>query len=92
MLQQTQVVTVIPYYERWLKIFPTWKALAAASETGGDQGLGRARLLSARAEFAGAGEGGRAAGGEMPRTEEALLALPGVGPYTAAAVGSIAFG
>jgi len=91
MLQQTQVVTVIPYYERWLKIFPTWQALAAASET--DiikqwEGLGyyrRARNLQKLAQAV-------AAVGEMPRNEEALLLLPGVGPYTAAAVGSIAFG
>src|ERR1700735_3327435 len=32
MLQQTQVVTVIPYYERWLKLFPTWQALASVEE------------------------------------------------------------
>ena len=91
MLQQTQVVTVIPYYERWLKIFPTWQALAAASET--DiikqwEGLGyyrRARNLQKLAQAV-------AVVGEMPRDEEGLLALPGVGPYTAAAVGSIAFG
>ena len=92
MLQQTQVVTVIPYYERWLKIFPTWKALAAASETEVIkmwEGLGyyrRARNLQGLAKAV------ARAGGEMPRSEEGLLALPGVGPYTAAAVGSIAFG
>jgi A/G-specific adenine glycosylase len=91
MLQQTQVVTVIPYYERWLKIFPTWKALAAASETEVIkqwEGLGyyrRARNLQGLAKAV-------AAVGKMPRHEEGLLALPGVGPYTAAAVGSIAFG
>jgi A/G-specific adenine glycosylase len=92
MLQQTQVVTVIPYYERWLKIFPTWTALAEAKEhevIKAWEGLGyyrRARNLQALAKAV------MAAGGEMPRTEEALLALPGIGPYTAAAVGSIAFG
>jgi A/G-specific adenine glycosylase len=92
MLQQTQVVTVIPYYERWLKIFPTWQALAAASETEVIkqwEGLGyyrRARNLQGLAKAV------AQTGGEMPRTEEALLSLPGVGPYTAAAVGSIAFG
>jgi A/G-specific adenine glycosylase len=92
MLQQTQVVTVIPYYERWLKIFPTWKALAAASETEVIkvwEGLGyyrRARNLQGLAKAV------AEAGGEMPRSAEGLLALPGVGPYTAAAVGSIAFG
>jgi A/G-specific adenine glycosylase len=92
MLQQTQVVTVIPYYERWLKTFPTWAALAEAQEhevIKAWEGLGyyrRARNLQALAKAVAAG------GGEMPRSEEGLLALPGIGPYTAAAVGSIAFG
>ena len=92
MLQQTQVVTVIPYYERWLKLFPTWEALAVAQETAvikAWEGLGyyrRARNLQALAKAV------TGAGGAMPRDEEKLLALPGIGPYTAAAVGSIAFG
>lgn len=91
MLQQTQVVTVIPYYERWLKTFPTWQALAKAKESAvlkAWEGLGyyrRARNLQALAKAV-VGEGG------MPQSEEGLLALPGIGPYTAAAVGSIAFG
>jgi A/G-specific adenine glycosylase len=91
MLQQTQVVTVMPYYERWLKTFPTWEALAGAKEVDvikAWEGLGyyrRARNLQALAKAV-AVEGG------MPRTEEGLRLLPGVGPYTAAAVGSIAFG
>ncbi len=91
MLQQTQVVTVIPYYERWLKVFPTWKALAGAKEHDvlkAWEGLGyyrRARNLHALAKA-------MAEMGVMPQTEEGLLALPGIGPYTAAAVGSIAFG
>ena len=91
MLQQTQVVTVIPYYERWLKVFPTWKALAGAKEHDvlkAWEGLGyyrRARNLHALAKAMGEA-------GVMPQTEEGLLALPGIGPYTAAAVGSIAFG
>src|ERR1700683_4737045 len=56
MLQQTQVVTVIPYYERWLKLFPTWKALAGAREHDlikAWEGLGyyrRARNLQALAK------------------------------------------
>ncbi len=89
MLQQTQVVTVIPFYERWLKQFPTWAALARAPEEAvlkAWEGLGyyrRARNLHALA---------RAVGETMPQSEEGLRALPGVGPYTAAAVGSIAFG
>jgi A/G-specific adenine glycosylase len=92
MLQQTQVVTVIPYYERWLKLFPTWEALAGAKEHDvikAWEGLGyyrRARNLQALAQAV-AREGGK-----MPRSEEGLRALPGIGPYTAAAVGSIAFG
>jgi len=92
MLQQTQVVTVIPYYERWLKQFPTWRALAEAQEVDvikAWEGLGyyrRARNLQALARAV------VCAGGGMPRSEEGLRALPGIGPYTAAAVGSIAFG
>src|SRR5271163_2922073 len=92
MLQQTQVVTVIPYYERWLKLFPTWRALAEAKEHDvikAWEGLGyyrRARNLHALARAV-AGNGG-----ELPISGEGLLALPGIGPYTAAAVGSIAFG
>ncbi|MCE0496366.1 MAG: A/G-specific adenine glycosylase [Methylacidiphilales bacterium] len=92
MLQQTQVVTVIPYYERWLKQFPTWDALAGAKEGAvikAWEGLGyyrRARSLQALAKTV------VEQGGELPRSEEGLLALPGIGPYTAAAVGSIALG
>lgn len=92
MLQQTQVVTVIPYYERWLKLFPTWEALACAKEPDvikAWEGLGyyrRARNLQALAKAV------VQDGGKMPRSEEGLRALPGIGPYTAAAVGSIAFG
>jgi A/G-specific adenine glycosylase len=92
MLQQTQVVTVIPYYERWLKLFPTWQALANAGEIAvikAWEGLGyyrRARNLQALAKAV------AVAGGKMPRSEKGLRALPGIGPYTSAAVGSIAFG
>jgi A/G-specific adenine glycosylase len=92
MLQQTQVVTVIPYYERWLKLFPTWRALACAKEHNvikAWEGLGyyrRARNLQALAKAVARQVG------TMPRSEEGLRALPGIGPYTAAAVGSIAFG
>jgi A/G-specific adenine glycosylase len=92
MLQQTQVITVVPYYERWLKLFPTWKALARAKEHDvikAWEGLGyyrRARNLQALARAV------AREGGVMPRSEKGLRALPGIGPYTAAAVGSIAFG
>jgi A/G-specific adenine glycosylase len=92
MLQQTQVQTVIPYWERWLRQFPTVQALANAdlsSVLKGWEGLGyysRARNLH------------RAAGlmvtqfdGRVPERAEDLLALPGIGRYTAGAIGSIAF-
>ncbi len=90
MLQQTQVVTVLPYFERWLKQFPSWQALAAAHEDEvikAWEGLGyyrRARNLHALARAV-------APLGEVPRSGAELLLLPGIGPYTAAAVGSIAF-
>lgn len=93
MLQQTRVDTVIPYFSRFLDRFPTARALAAASE---DEvlslwsGLGyyrRARLL-----YAGVREVVEQYGGEVPRGADALRALPGVGRYTAGAIGSIAFG
>jgi A/G-specific adenine glycosylase len=92
MLQQTQVITVIPYYGRWLKLFPTWQALAEAGETEvikAWEGLGyyrRARNLHALAKAV------METGGTMPASGEGLLALPGIGPYTAAAIGSISFG
>ena len=91
MLQQTQVVTVIPYYERWLKLFPDWRTLAQATEESVIktwEGLGyyrRARNLQALAKAVMAG------GGKMPRDVAGLLALPGIGPYTSAAIGSIAY-
>ncbi len=93
MLQQTTVVTVGPYYARFLERWPTVEALAAA---GLDevlhawQGLGyyaRARNLHRCAKAVAAGHGGR-----FPSSEEGLLTLPGIGGYTAAAVAAIAFG
>jgi A/G-specific adenine glycosylase len=92
MLQQTTVAAVIPYFERFLARWPTAADLAAA---------GQDELL---AEWAGLGYYGRAhrlqaaavivaeSGGDLPGTRDELLALPGIGDYTAAAVASIAFG
>ena len=93
MLQQTRVSTVIPYFGRWLGRFPTAETLAAAPL--GDvlkawEGLGyyrRARLLHEGAKVVVTEHGGR-----LPETYTELLKLPGFGPYTAAAVASIAFG
>jgi A/G-specific adenine glycosylase len=93
MLQQTTVATVIPYFERFLARFPTLESLAAAGEdevTALWSGLGyyaRARNLRQAAVAAVAEHGGA-----LPRTEAELRALPGLGPYTAAAVAAIAFG
>ncbi len=93
MLQQTQVTTVIPYYERFLEAFPTIQALADASQD--DllkqwEGLGyysRARNLQAAAQ-----QVMQDYHGQMPTTVEDLLKLKGIGRYTAGAIASIAFG
>ena len=93
MLQQTQVETVIPYYQRWLAAFPTLGALAAAPQQqvlALWEGLGyysRARNLHRAAQ-----QVVQAHGGALPRTAEALRTLPGIGRYTAGAIASIAFG
>ncbi len=92
MLQQTQVKTVIPYFNRWLSDYPDWNKLASASEQSvlkSWEGLGyysRARNLHRLAkiiveEFE----------GELPSSIEALLKLPGIGRYTAGAIASLAF-
>lgn len=92
MLQQTQVKTVLPYYDRWMKALPSWRALDRAPM---DrvlklwEGLGyyrRARNLKTAArrvmeDF----------GGHLPSEEADLRSLPGVGPYSAGALLSIAF-
>ncbi|MGB7285079.1 MAG: A/G-specific adenine glycosylase [Candidatus Acidiferrum sp.] len=93
MLQQTRVAAVIPYYERFLARFPDVRALADAPQEDVLKlwsGLGyysRARNLQRAAQQIVARPGG-----EFPNDEEALLALPGIGRYTAAAILSIAFG
>ncbi len=90
MLQQTQVTTVRPYYAKFLAAYPRVEDLAAASSDevlGMWAGLGyyaRARNFHACARVV-AGLGG------FPDTVEGLRALPGVGPYTANAIGAIAF-
>ena len=93
MLQQTRVDVVIPYYERWLALFPTVHALAGA---GSDdvirawEGLGyysRARNLHRAAGIVRERYAGR-----VPADLDALRALPGIGDYTAGAIASIAYG
>lgn len=92
MAQQTRVDTVVPYYLRWLEQFPTVEALARAPEDDvlkAWEGLGyysRARNLHRAAKIVREGHGGR-----LPDTVAGLRTLPGVGPYTAGAVASIAY-
>lgn len=92
MLQQTRTETVGPYYERFLQRFPDVNALALCSEEEvlkAWEGLGyysRARNLRKAAQMVVSEYGGR-----FPDSLAALRALPGVGPYTAAAILSIAF-
>lgn len=92
MLQQTGVQTVIPYYRRFLKRFPTFRSLARAPEErvlALWSGLGyyaRARNLRRAAQRIVEEHGGR-----MPRDRATVESLPGIGPYTAGAVLSFAF-
>jgi len=93
MLQQTRVETVIPYFRRFLERFPTVGDLAASTEDEAValwSGLGYYRRVRALREAAGLIV--ERHGGRFPDCREDLLALPGVGPYTAGAVLSIAFG
>jgi A/G-specific adenine glycosylase len=92
MLQQTQVKTVLPYYERWMARFPDIRSVAEAPE---DtllkhwEGLGyysRARNIQKTAQIL-----LRDYDGEVPAELSTLRKLPGIGPYTAAAILSLAF-
>ena len=92
MLQQTQVKTVIPYWERWMRELPTIHAAAQASPAKLHklwEGLGyytRVRNLQKAAQQIVAQHGGR-----FPENFDDIHALPGIGRYTAGAIASIAF-
>lgn len=92
MLQQTQVATVWPYYKKWMADYPSISHLAAAGQDSvlkSWEGLGyysRARNLHRGARLV-----MQAFGGKLPDTLKELLTIPGIGPYTAAAIASIAF-
>ena len=92
MLQQTRVAAVIAHYHEFLRRFPTVEKLARARESSvlaAWSGLGyyrRARMLHAAAKVV-----VRDLDGKFPETAEGLRSLPGIGRYTAAAIGSIAF-
>ena len=91
MLQQTQVSTVIAYYKRFMKRFPTVKKLAAADQSEVLklwEGLGYYRR--ARQMHAAAIQVVEEHGGKFPTDFESVLALPGIGRYTAGAILSIA--
>jgi A/G-specific adenine glycosylase len=89
MCQQTQIATALPYFERWVQRWPDFRSLARAKEAdvlAAWAGLGyytRARNLLALAQ--------QVAGRPEPRTAAEWQAFKGVGPYTAAAIASIAF-
>ncbi|WP_339060191.1 A/G-specific adenine glycosylase [Tepidibacillus marianensis] len=93
MLQQTKVETAIPYFEKFIQQFPTLHDLAVAKEEEvlkAWEGLGyysRARNL-----HQGVKEVNEKYGGEVPKLKEQILTVPGIGPYTAGAILSIAYG
>jgi len=92
MLQQTRVDQATPYFNRFMKRFPSLKSLAAASQEEvlkQWEGLGyysRARNLHKAARIIATEHKGR-----FPNTAQEIIKLPGIGPYTAAAIGSLAF-
>ncbi len=93
MLQQTTVDTVAPRFEAFVTQFPDPHSLAAASDDAilaAWAGLGYYRRIRSLRD--GARSCVEAFGGEVPRTQAALMKLPGVGPYTSGAIASLAFG
>jgi A/G-specific adenine glycosylase len=93
MLQQTRVEAVIPYFVKWMRLFPNVRSLANASERdvlNAWEGLGyysRARNLHKAAKIV-----VEQYNGNIPRALDELRSLPGIGRYTLGAIGSIAFG
>ncbi|MEK9156719.1 MAG: A/G-specific adenine glycosylase [Patescibacteria group bacterium] len=90
MLQQTQVDRVIPKWEAWLQLFPTWASLAHAKTADvlkAWSGLGYNRRALMLQKLAATVE----EWGSFPQDEESMRTLPGIGPYTAGAVAAFAF-
>ena len=93
MLQQTRVAAALPYYERFIRELPDIPALAACPPDRLDklwEGLGYYRRVHSMQQAAQVVC--REYGGQLPADYDKLLALPGVGPYTAGAIASIGFG
>lgn len=91
MLQQTQVDRVLPYWHAWMERWPTAEALAnapVADVIREWKGLGYNRRA---VNLQRAAQAVVTAGGEFPTTVEGLLALPGIGPYTAGAIACFAY-
>jgi A/G-specific adenine glycosylase len=92
MLQQTQVATVVPYFERWIKRYPTVSVLAKANE---DEVLkvweGLGYYSRARNLIRGARQMVKKHQGKVPKDAALLRQIPGIGRYTAGAIASIAF-
>ena len=92
MLQQTRVATVIPYYDTFLDSWPTVEVLAKAPvEAVMERWAGLGYYARARNLHACARQVAECHGGRFPEAEADLRSLPGIGPYTAAAVAAIAF-
>lgn len=93
MAQQTRLESMLPYYRRWMRRFPSLRSLAKSREQevlALWEGLGyysRARNLRRAAQIVVRDQGGR-----LPRAVDQLRALPGIGRYTAGAIASLAFG
>lgn len=93
MLQQTRVEAVIPYFEKWMRLFPTVRALAQASEQdvlNAWEGLGyysRARNLHKAAKVV-----SNEYDDKLPQDVDELIQLPGIGRYTAGAIASLVYG
>lgn len=92
MLQQTQVAVVIPYFERWMKRFPTVKALAeSALEDVIKHWEGLGYYARAKNLHAGAKQVVQFHGGNLPSDEKSLSSIKGLGPYTIGAIRAFAF-
>ena len=93
MLQQTQVKTVVPYWERWMRALPTIDALAQrpAPNMSSSSGKGSATTPALATCKKPRGSSSRSMAADFPQAFEDVLALPGIGRYTAGAICSIAF-